>query len=206
MRLARIGVLLSGRGSNFQALAEACEAGVLPAKIAVVVSNVEDAGGLDHARRLGLDAVAVAHRGLKRTEHERLVDETLREQDADWVCLAGYMRLLSPWFVDRWKWRIVNIHPSLLPSFPGLHVHQQVLDYGARVSGCTVHLVDGGMDTGPIVTQRAVAVEDGDDPAKLAARVLEQEHLAYPEAMRRLLTESWRVQGRRLVFGSAIDG
>lgn len=206
MRLARIGVLLSGRGSNFQALAEACEAGVLPAKIAVVVSNVEDAGGLDHARRLGLDAVAVAHRGLKRTEHERLVDETLREQDADWVCLAGYMRLLSPWFVDRWKWRIVNIHPSLLPSFPGLHVHEQVLDYGARVSGCTVHLVDGGMDTGPIVTQRAVAVEDGDDPAKLAARVLEQEHLAYPEAMRRLLTESWRVQGRRLVFGPAIDG
>lgn len=206
MRLARIGVLLSGRGSNFQALAEACEAGVLPAKIAVVVSNVEDAGGLDHARRLGLDAVAVAHRGLQRTEHERLVDETLREQDADWVCLAGYMRLLSPWFVDRWKWRIVNIHPSLLPSFPGLHVHEQVLDYGARVSGCTVHLVDGGMDTGPIVTQRAVAVEDGDDPAKLAARVLEQEHLAYPEAMRRLLTESWRVQGRRLVFGPAIDG
>ena len=201
MTAARLGILLSGRGSNFRALAAACGKDDLPAEIGIVLSNISAAGGLDHARKLGLDAAAIPHRGLPRREHERQVDQALRDHGVEWVCLAGYMRLLSPWFVERWKWRIVNIHPSLLPSFPGLHVHQQVLDYGARVSGCTVHLVDAGMDTGPIVTQRAVAVEDGDDAAALAARVLQQEHLAYPEAMRRLLTESWRVDGRRLAFG-----
>ena len=204
MTRARLGVLLSGRGSNFTSLAEACVDGRLPADIAVVVSNVEEAGGLELARARSIPAFGLGHRGLKRTEHERLVDATLRDHGVDWVCLAGYMRLLSPWFVDRWKWRIVNIHPSLLPSFPGLHVHEQVLAYGARVSGCTVHLVDGGMDTGPIVVQRSVAVLDDDDPAALAARVLKQEHVAYPEAMKRLLSESWQVADRRLVFG-AVD-
>lgn len=201
MTTARLGVLLSGRGSNFRALEVACREGALPAEIALVLSNVPEAGGLDHARRQGLEALAIPHRGVRRSEHERLVDDALRERGVEWVCLAGYMRLLSPWFVERWKWRIVNIHPSLLPSFPGLHVHEQVLDYGARVSGCTVHLVDGGMDTGPIVLQRPVEVKDEDDPASLAARVLEQEHRAYPEAMRRLLTEVWQIVGRRLEFG-----
>lgn len=202
MTTARLGVLLSGRGSNFKALETACREGAVPAEIALVLSNVPDAGGLDYARGRGLEARAIPHRGVRRSEHERLVDDALRQRGVEWVCLAGYMRLLSPWFVDRWRWRIVNIHPSLLPSFPGLHVHEQVLDYGARVSGCTVHLVDGGMDTGPIVVQRAVEVRDDDDSGSLAARVLEQEHRAYPEAMRRLLTENWQVVGRRLEFGS----
>lgn len=201
MTAARLAVLLSGRGSNFKALVEACGQGALPAEIGLVVSNVPDAGGLAHARSVGLEAQAVPHKGLTRSEHERQVDDLLRAHRVDWVCLAGYMRLLSPWFVKRWKWRVLNIHPSLLPSFPGLHVHEQVLEYGARVSGCTVHLVDEGVDTGPIVTQRVVAVSDGDDPSSLAQRVLEQEHLAYPEALRRLLTEPWQVAGRRLVFG-----
>lgn len=200
MTTARLGVLLSGRGSNFKALAEACAQGAVPAQIGLVVSNVPGAGGLDHARRVGLEAHAVPHAGLSRGAHERRVDELLRAHGIDWVCLAGYMRLLSPWFVDRWRWRILNIHPSLLPSFPGLHVHEQVLEYGARVSGCTVHLVDDGMDTGPVVIQRAVPVLDGDDSATLAGRVLEQEHRAYPEALRRLLVEPWEVVGRRLVF------
>ena len=203
MTATRLGVLLSGRGSNFKALAKACREGAVPAEISLVLSNVADAGGLEHARTLGLEATSISHRGLRRSEHEHRIDEALRERGVEWVCLAGYMRLLSPWFVERWKWRIVNIHPSLLPSFPGLHVHEQVLDYGARVSGCTVHLVDGGMDTGPIVVQRPVAVRDGDGASELAARVLEQEHLAYPEAMRRLLTEEWRVEGRRLEFGAS---
>jgi phosphoribosylglycinamide formyltransferase-1 len=167
-----------------------------------VASNVADAAGLARARELGLPAVAIPHKGEpSRRAHEEKVIAALRESGAEWVCLAGYMRLLSPELVGSFRRRIVNIHPSLLPAFPGLEAHEQALAHGVKVSGCTVHLVDEGLDSGPIVVQRAVPVLDGDTPATLAARILVAEHQAYPEALRRLLTEPWRVEGRRLAFG-----
>lgn len=197
----RLGVLLSGRGSNFLAIHRAIERGDVPAEVAVVVSDRADAAGLAAARELGLPSVAIPHRDQPdRASHEARVIAALEEARAGWVCLAGYMRLLSPAFVGRFRNRIVNVHPSLLPAFPGLDAQRQALEYGVRVSGCTVHLVDEGLDSGPIVVQRAVAVADGDTPESLSARILEQEHLAYPEALRRLLAEPWRIEGRRLVF------
>lgn len=200
---ARLAVLLSGRGSNFLALRAAAERGELPAEIALVVSNEPQAPGLARARELGLPAVSIPHRGAgSRAAHEGQVLAALDEAGAEWVCLAGYMRLLSPEFVARYPQRIVNIHPSLLPAFPGLEAQRQALEYGARLSGCTVHLVEAGLDSGPIVDQRAVPVLPGDSPADLAGRVLEQEHELYPAALRRLLTEPWRVEGRRLIFGA----
>jgi phosphoribosylglycinamide formyltransferase-1 len=200
---APIGVLLSGRGSNFLALHAAIERGELPARIVLVLSNVAGAPGLDRARELGLRAETIPHRGEPgRQAHEEKVVAALRAAGAEWVCLAGYMRLLSPAFVAAFPRRVVNIHPSLLPAFPGTDAQAQALAHGVKVSGCTVHLVDEGLDSGPIVVQRAVPVLDGDDARALAARILEQEHLAYPEALRRLLTEPWRIEGRRLLFGS----
>ena len=199
---ARLGVLLSGRGSNFLAIQAAIERGEVPARIALVVSNVADAPGLAKARELGLRAEAIPHQGEPgRRAHEEKVVAALRREGVEWVCLAGYMRLLSPDFVAAFPRRIVNIHPSLLPAFPGLDAQEQALAHGVKVSGCTVHLVDEGLDSGPIVVQRAVPVLDGDTVRALAARILEEEHRAYPEALRRLLTEPWRVEGRRLVFG-----
>jgi phosphoribosylglycinamide formyltransferase 1 len=199
---ARLGILLSGRGSNFLALHAAVARGELPAEIALVASNVADAPGLARARELGLPAVAVPHRGEPdRRAHEEKLAAALRQAAVDWICLAGYLRRLSPAFVAGWPRRIVNVHPSLLPAFPGLEAQRQALEHGVRISGCTVHLVDEELDAGPIVVQRAVPVLDGDTPHLLAARILEQEHRAYPEAMRRLLTERWRVEGRRLLFG-----
>jgi phosphoribosylglycinamide formyltransferase-1 len=178
------------------------EGGVVPARVALVVSNVAEAPGLAKARELGLDTVAIPHGDEpNRTAHETKVATALEEAGVEWVCLAGYMRLLSPELVGRYRQRMLNIHPSLLPAFPGLDVQQQAIDHGVKVSGCTVHLVDEGLDSGPIVVQRAVPVLDGDDAETLAARILEQEHLAYPEALRRLLTEPWRVEGRRVAFG-----
>lgn len=201
--LARLAILLSGRGSNFVALHDAMEGGELPAEIAVVISNVEDAPGLAAARRRGLRAVAIPHRGFPdRESHEAAVLRALDEAAVGWVCLAGYMRLLSPRFVQAWPRRIVNIHPSLLPAFPGLEAQRQAVEHGVKVSGCTVHLVDEGLDSGPIVVQRPVPVADDDRPEDLAARILEQEHQAYAEAMRRLLTEPWQIEGRRLLFGA----
>lgn len=197
---AALGILLSGRGSNFLALHHAIDRGELPARIVQVVSNVEAAPGLAKARELGLPAVAIPHRGIDRAEHEARVVAALREAGAEWVCLAGYMRLLSPAFVAAWPRRIVNIHPSLLPAFPGTHAQEQALTHGVKVSGCTVHLVDEGLDSGPIVVQRTVPVLDEDTPESLGARILEQEHQAYPEALRRLLTEKWELRGRRLLF------
>jgi phosphoribosylglycinamide formyltransferase-1 len=200
--MTRVGILLSGRGSNFLALHAAMARREVPAEIAVVVSNLAEAPGLAKARELGLPAVAVPHRGEPdRRAHEERVDAALRAAGAEWVCLAGYMRLLSPWLVRGWPRRMLNIHPSLLPAFPGLDAQAQALAHGVRVSGCTVHLVDEGLDSGPIVAQRTAPVLDGDTPETLGARILEQEHRAYPEALRRLLTEPWRVDGRRLVFG-----
>lgn len=204
---ARLGVLLSGRGSNFLAIHAAVERGEVPARIALVVSNVADAPGLAKARELGLPAEAIPHAGEPgRRAHEEKVLAALRQAGAEWVCLAGYMRLLSPCFLAAFPRRILNIHPSLLPAFPGLDAQAQALAHGVKVSGCTVHLVDEGLDSGPIVVQRAVPVLDGDTPVTLAARILEAEHQAYPEALRRVLTEPWRVEGRRLLFSPEAEG
>ncbi len=168
-----------------------------------MVSNIAGAEGLAKARELGLPAVAIPHQGEpSRRAHEEKVIAALRQSGAEWVCLAGYMRLLSPDLVGAFRQRILNIHPSLLPAFPGLDAQEQALAHGVKVAGCTVHLVDEGLDSGPIVVQRAVPVLDGDTAAALSARILEAEHLAYPEALRRLLTEPWAVEGRRLTFSA----
>lgn len=201
--IARLGVLLSGRGSNFLALHEAILRGDLPARIAVVLSDRPDAGGLERAGELGYPTAAVpVVREVPREEHEEQLLDHLRAAKVEWVCLAGYMRRLSGRLVSAYRQRIVNVHPSLLPAFPGLHAQRQAFEHGVRVAGCTVHLVDEGLDSGPIVTQRAIRVEDGDGAERVAARILAEEHRAYPEALRRLLIEPWRVDGRRLVFGS----
>jgi phosphoribosylglycinamide formyltransferase-1 len=201
MALTRLGVLISGRGSNMQSIVAACESGQVPAKVALVVSNVAEAAGLGWAAARGLAVAALPHREYaSRQAHDQAVVERLRGAGVEWVCLAGYMRLLSGVFLDAYPNRILNIHPALLPAFPGLHAQLQALEYGVTVSGCTVHLVDLELDHGPIVVQIAVPVLDGDDEASLSARILEQEHLAYPEALERLLTRSWELRGRRMVF------
>lgn len=197
---ARVVVLLSGRGSNLVALAEACARGEVPAKIVLVVSNTADAPGLERARERGIPAVAILGKGIPREEHEARVIAALQEAQAEWVCLAGYMRLLSESFIANFPHRILNIHPALLPSFPGLEAQHQAWEYGVKLSGCTVHLVDAGCDTGPVVLQRAVPVLDDDTAESLAHRILEQEHVAYPTALRLLLTRRWHVEGRRVVF------
>jgi phosphoribosylglycinamide formyltransferase-1 len=201
-----IAILLSGRGSNFLALHEAIEAGNLPARIVLVLSNVEDAPGIGRARAFGLTTAVVPHRDfrttggrLDRQAHESAVITRIEESGAEWVCLAGYMRLLSPAFVQRFPQRIVNIHPSLLPAFPGLDAQKQAWEYGVRVAGCTVHLVDDGLDSGPIIHQRAVVVEPSDCADRLAQKILREEHRAYPEALRWLLETPWRLEGRRIV-------
>jgi phosphoribosylglycinamide formyltransferase 1 len=199
---AKLGILLSGRGSNFLSLHGAIERGDVPAQIVLVLSNVAEAPGLARARQLGLATVAIPHAGAtSRAAHEERVLAACDAAGVDWICLAGYMRLLSARFVERHTQRILNIHPSLLPAFPGLHAQRQALDHGARVAGCTVHFVDAQLDSGPIVVQRAIPVLDGDTEDTLSARILEEEHRAYPEALRRLLTERWRIEGRRVLFG-----
>jgi phosphoribosylglycinamide formyltransferase-1 len=198
---ARVGVLLSGRGSNFLALHAAMARGEVPAEIALVASNVPGAAGLARARELGLATAVVPGGPGEREAQEAGMLAALTAHGVEWVCLAGYMRLLSARFVRAHRERILNVHPSLLPAFPGLHAQRQALEHGVKLAGCTVHLVDEGLDSGAIVVQRAVPVMDDDDEASLAARILEQEHLAYPEALRRLLTEPWRVEGRRVRFG-----
>jgi phosphoribosylglycinamide formyltransferase-1 len=197
----RIGVLLSGRGSNFLALQRATAEGRIPAQIALVVSNRPDAPGLAAARELGLETALLPHRGEpSREAHDDKVAAALRAAEVEWVCLAGYMRLLSARLIRAFPCRILNIHPSLLPAFPGLDAQRQALEFGVKITGCTVHLVDEELDHGPIVVQRAVAVKEGDSVEGLAARILEQEHLAYPEALLRLLTRPWVLEGRRLRF------
>ena len=203
--VARVAVLLSGRGSNFVALAEAIGRGEIPAEIVLVVSNQPAAPGIAKARSLGLPTIVIPHRGLRRAEHEERVLEALTGAGAEWVCLAGYMRLLSPLLVGAFRQRILNIHPSLLPAFPGLDAQEQAWRHGVRVAGCTVHLVDEELDNGPIVVQRVVEVRAGDSPETLSARILAEEHRAYPEALQRLLTEPWAVAGRRLVFGGPAE-
>ena len=196
----QIGVLISGRGSNLQALIDAGRAGELGGEIAVVISNNEDAPGLDRARRGGIAAVFRDYRGRRREEYDDQLRQILTHHGVDLVCLAGYMRLLSPPFIHAFAGRIVNVHPSLLPAFPGLDAQRQAWEHGAKVSGATVHLVDDGLDSGPIVAQEAVLVEESDTVAGLAARILAAEHRIYPRAVRALLERGYRLEGRRLVL------
>jgi phosphoribosylglycinamide formyltransferase-1 len=198
----RVGVLISGRGSNLQALIDAAKAGRLGGEIAIVVSNVESAAGLEKARAAGIPIAFRDHRGRRREEHDAEIAGILEKHGVDLVCLAGYMRLLSAAFVRRFAGRLLNIHPSLLPAFPGLEAQRQALEHGARVSGATVHLVDEGLDSGPIVAQEAVPVLDGDTPETLSTRILEAEHRLYPQAVRLMLEGRHRVEGRRLVIES----
>jgi phosphoribosylglycinamide formyltransferase-1 len=197
--LKKLGILLSGRGSNFEAIAESIQAGRLPAEIAIVISNRADAPGLESAQRRGLNARLIASKGRVREEHDAEVVAALKDAKVDLVCLAGYMRLLSPQFIRAFPNRIVNIHPSLLPAFPGLEAQKQAIDHGVKISGCTVHFVDEHLDHGPIILQKAVAVLGTDDEHSLAGRILEQEHLAYTEALRLVLAGEVEVQGRRVV-------
>jgi phosphoribosylglycinamide formyltransferase 1 len=196
----RLGILLSGRGSNFLAIVDSIQQGRLPgAEIAVVISNLADAPGIAAARERGLQSAVIESKGRKREEHDAEIVDCLRAHHVDLICLAGYMRLLSPGFVRAFPQRILNIHPSLLPAFPGLDAQQQAFDYGAKVSGCTVHFVDEHLDHGVIILQKAVPVLDGDDAHTLAERILEQEHLAYTEAIARVLYGEYEAVGRRYV-------
>lgn len=196
----QFGVLLSGRGSNLQALIDAIAQGRLDASIAVVISNIENAGGLARARAAGIEALYISHRGWPvREEYDRALARELKARDVTLVCLAGYLRLITPPLLEAFPNAILNIHPSLLPSFPGLDAQQQAIDYGVRVSGVTVHLVTRELDAGPIIVQRPVPVLEADTPKTLAARILEEEHRVYPEAVQIVLDGKWRVEGRRFV-------
>ena len=198
--MKNLGILLSGRGSNFEAIARNVAAGkIRDARIAVVVSNKADAGGIETARSLGLTTLVIPSKGRQREEHDREMVAALQQHQVDLVYLAGYMRLLSPWFVRQFPRRILNIHPSLLPAFPGLEAQEQAFAYGVKVAGCTVHLVDEELDHGPIILQKAVPVLDDDDEHSLAARILEQEHVAYSEAIGMVLEGKFTVSGRKLV-------
>lgn len=195
----KIGVLLSGRGSNFSAIADAIDGGRLEADIAIVISNRADAPGLEAAKKRGLNACLIPSKGRSREEHDAEVIDALTNAEVELVCLAGYMRLLSPAFVRAFPNRILNIHPSLLPAFPGLEAQKQAIEYGVKFSGCTVHFVDEHLDHGPIILQKIVPVRDDDDEHSLSARILEQEHLAYSEAIGLVLSGEVEVRDRRVV-------
>src|ERR1700683_5257457 len=202
----RIGILLSGRGSNFEALADSVVAGRIPdAQIALVVSNREDAPGLARAIERGIPARVIPSKGIERETYDRMVVAALDDARVDLVCLAGFMRLLSPYFVAAFRGRILNIHPSLLPAFPGLEAQRQALEYGVQFTGCTVHFVDENLDAGPIVAQSIVPIEDGDTPDTLAARILAEEHRIYTEAVRLVLSGRYRVASRRVIALDAVD-
>ncbi len=200
----KLGILLSGRGSNFLAIAESCRTGRLDAQVAIVISNREDAPGLGRAKEMGLATRCIPSRGRVREEHDAEVVAALKEKGVELVCLAGDMRLLSPQFVRAFPHRILNIHPSLLPAFPGLDAQKQAFEYGVKVSGCTVHLVDEHLDHGPIIVQRTVRVLDTDDEHTLADRILEQEHIAYTEAINVVLRGNYEIVGRRVVEKKAM--
>jgi phosphoribosylglycinamide formyltransferase-1 len=196
----RIGVLLSGRGSNFEALADSVASGRIPdAEIAIVISNREGAPGLERAKSRGMAARAIPSKGLERETYDRQVVAVLNEHKVDLVCLAGYMRLLSPFFVSSFPNRILNIHPSLLPSFPGLESQRQALEYGVKFAGCTVHFVDENLDAGPIVLQSVVPVKDDDTDDTLSARILQEEHKIYSEAVRIVFEGRYKIEGRRVM-------
>jgi len=203
--MTRLGILISGRGSNFEAIADNVASGAIPAEIAVVLSNRAAAPGLDAARRRGLPAVCIPSKGLDREVYDRMVVEELRRRGVDLVCLAGFMRLLSAAFIRAFPNRILNIHPSLLPAFPGLEAQRQALEHGVRLAGCTVHFVDENLDSGPILIQTAVPVLDADTVETLSARILEQEHRIYSEALRIVIAGNYRIEGRRVVFKEAVS-
>jgi phosphoribosylglycinamide formyltransferase-1 len=201
----QLGILLSGRGSNFEAIARATSDGRIPgAQVAVVISNREDAPGLEKARSRGIPAFGLPSRGLQREEYDRQVVAVLRRHQVGLVCLAGYMRLLSRHFVESFPMRILNVHPSLLPAFPGLEAQKQAWEHGVKFSGCTVHFVDETLDAGPIVIQSAVPVRDEDTPETLAGRILAEEHRIYPEAVRLVLEGRLRIEGRRVLRSEKI--
>ncbi len=197
--MKRLGILISGRGSNMEAIADNIDAGRIDAEIAVVISNTPRAAGLERARARGLEAECIRSRAMEREDYDRLIVKRLREENVDLVCLAGFMRLLSAYFVEQFPERILNVHPSLLPAFPGLEAQHQALEYGVRFSGCTVHFVDERLDSGPIIAQAAVPVHDDDDEAALAARILKEEHRIYAEAIRTVLDGAYRIEGRRVL-------
>ncbi len=198
--MKRIGILLSGRGSNFEALADSVAAGRIPgAEVALVISNREGAPGIAKAQERGIETRVIPSKGLQREEYDRLIVAALKEKEVDLVCLAGFMRLLSPYFVREFPNRILNIHPSLLPSFPGLEAQKQAWEHGAKFTGCTVHFVDENLDAGPIVAQAVVPVQDDDTPEALAARILAAEHRIYTEAVAWMLSGNFRIEGRRVI-------
>jgi len=198
--MKRIGILISGRGSNMLAIAQAVRDGrISGAEVSLVVSNIETAAGLERARELGIPTFFHDHRGHTREEHDRAMAAELRRREVDLVCLAGYMRLLSPWFIREFEHRILNIHPSLLPAFPGLSAQQQALDYGVKFTGCTVHLVDEELDHGPIIKQSIVPVLTADTVESLSTRILAEEHLTYIEAVALIAGGKYKIDGRRVI-------
>src|SRR5450432_1737662 len=197
----RLGVLLSGRGSNFEALADSVAAGRIPdAQVAIVIANREGAQGIDRAEARGIPTLVLPSRGLEREAYDRQVVAALREHKVDLVCLAGYMRLLSPYFVQAFPQAILNIHPSLLPSFPGLESQRQALEYGVKFAGCTVHFVDENLDAGPILLQAVVPVGDAESEQSLSERILKEEHRIYSEAVKIVLDGKFKIEGRRVLF------
>jgi len=198
--MKKLGILLSGRGSNFEAIARNVQAGKVPAEIAVVISNKEEAPGLAKAREMGLATRFIPSKGKEREAFDREVVAVLREFQVDVVCLAGFMRILSPYFIREFPRRILNIHPALLPAFGGMEAQKQALEYGVKFSGCTVHIVDEGVDTGPIVCQAVVPVLDDDTAETLAARILKEEHRIYSEAVCLLVEDKVRFEGRRVLL------
>jgi phosphoribosylglycinamide formyltransferase-1 len=198
--MKRLGILLSGRGSNFEAIAQQIACGKLEAQVAVVISNVENAPGLQKARQSGFETFSLSSKGLSREAFDRRISAVLHEKQVDLVCLAGFMRLLSPFFIQAFRHRILNIHPSLLPAFPGLDAQRQALEYGVKYSGCTVHFVDEGLDSGPIILQAPVPVLDGDTEEALSARILQEEHRLYSLAIQLVIDGKMRIEGRRVVM------
>jgi phosphoribosylglycinamide formyltransferase-1 len=204
--MKQLGILLSGRGSNFAAIAENINKGLISARIAIVISNRAEAPGIEHARKLGLNALVIPSKGKVREQHDAEVIAALQNASVDLICLAGYMRLLSPAFVRAFPHRILNIHPSLLPAFPGLDAQKQAFEHGAKISGCTVHFVDEFLDHGAIIVQRSVPVLDTDDDHTLGARILEQEHIAYTEAINLVLSGDFEIMDRRVIRKGALIG
>lgn len=200
----KLGILLSGRGSNFEAIAASVAAGRIPAEIAIVLSNKPKAPGLDLARKRGIPADCIPSRGLEREEYDREVVARLKQAGVDLVCLAGFMRLLSSYFVEQFPNRILNIHPSLLPAFPGLEAQKQAIEHGVKFSGCTVHFVDERLDAGPILLQAIVPVLDSDTEQTLSQRILQEEHRIYSDAINLVLSGKFRVEGRRVIRQKAI--
>jgi len=198
----RLGILISGRGSNLEAIADRIASGELGARIAVVVSNRSEAPGLEIARRRGLNAVCIPSRGLDREIYDRMLAAEMRKHDVDFICLAGFMRLLSASFIREFPQRILNIHPSLLPAFAGLEAQRQALEHGVKITGCTVHFVDEYLDAGPILLQAAVPVRDDDTVETLSARILKEEHRIYSEALRIVVSGKYRFDGRRVISAS----